>query len=616
MPHETLTLKSWESIELEIWGKTIEIQTEKEIPDISSTPSDHTIKALSSFFAKIEKIMPELRGEKGDQGEKWEKGEDGKDWRDGIDWKDGLSAYEIAVNLGFQWSENEYIESLKGKDGKDWRDGKDWIDGKDGRDGKDWKDGRDGRPGEPWPRGIGGMWPAWPWVAKWGTTWQILAKKSGTDYDTEWINPGGWGWGGGTGDMTKAVYDTNDNGIVDNSERLEGQVWSFYLDRANHTGTQAISTVTWLGTALDSKMDESVYDTDLDGVVDASETVRIIVRNSTGATLTKWQVVYLQWATGNRPNALLADASTEATSSKTIWIVIANIANNSDGYVATSGTLHDLDLSAFADGDRLWLSETAWAMVANTPPAEPAHSVFIGTVARAHPTLGRIVLAIQNGYELGELHGVDTTGEADNDLLQRKAWLWVPRTPAQVKTDLALTKWDVWLWNVDNTSDLNKPISTATQTALNGKANTSHTHVSTDVTDFDSATRAQVEAELVAWSNITITPSWSGATRQLIISATPSWWSIAFTEVEINIGNTPRYSWKFNIIGTGFPVWRNVMIQQSVWPYTGKWTRADEAECDSLVVRWRVTSSTNIECYWTSATKVWKNFKFIYAISA
>jgi hypothetical protein len=37
------------------------------------------------------------------------------------------------------------------------------------------------------------------------------------------------------------------------------------------------------------------------------------------------------------------------------------------------------------------------------------------------------------------------------------------------KTALTLAKADVGLGNVDNTSDLNKPISTATQTALNGK---------------------------------------------------------------------------------------------------------------------------------------------------
>lgn len=43
------------------------------------------------------------------------------------------------------------------------------------------------------------------------------------------------------------------------------------------------------------------------------------------------------------------------------------------------------------------------------------------------------------------------------------------QTIATLKTDLALTKSDVGLANVDNTSDANKPISTATQTALNGK---------------------------------------------------------------------------------------------------------------------------------------------------
>lgn len=43
-------------------------------------------------------------------------------------------------------------------------------------------------------------------------------------------------------------------------------------------------------------------------------------------------------------------------------------------------------------------------------------------------------------------------------------------TGAQVKTILALVKGDVGLGNVDNTSDANKPVSTAQQTALNAKA--------------------------------------------------------------------------------------------------------------------------------------------------
>ena len=76
-----------------------------------------------------------------------------------------------------------------------------------------------------------------------------------------------------------------------------------------------------------------------------------------------------------------------------------------------------MNTNSFADGDALWLDTTPGSMVANTPPAEPNHAVFIGYVARAHPTQGRIVLAIQNGYELNELHGVLVSSEANNDLV-------------------------------------------------------------------------------------------------------------------------------------------------------------------------------------------------------
>jgi hypothetical protein len=164
-------------------------------------------------------------------------------------------------------------------------------------------------------------------------------------------------------------------------------------------------------------MNKSTYDVDNDGVVDSAETTQIIVRNSTGVTLTKGQVVYLSGATGNRPNAVLSQAHTEATSSKTIGIVVANINNNSDGYVAVSGTLHDLNTSAFTAGDAVWLSATTAGGMTSTIPAEPNHAVFIGYIARAHPTQGRLVIVIQNGYELNELHGVLVTSETNNDLL-------------------------------------------------------------------------------------------------------------------------------------------------------------------------------------------------------
>lgn len=207
---------------------------------------------------------------------------------------------------------------------------------------------------------------------------------------------------------------------------------------------------------------KATYDIDDDGVVDSAETVKIIVRNSTGSTLTKGQIVYLSGATGNRPNAVLADATDEATSSKTIGMVSANIANNADGYVAVSGTLHDLDTSSFTAGNSLWLSETAGAMQANTPPAEPAHAVFIGYVARSHPTQGRIVLAIQNGYELTELHGVTITSPATNDFLYYASdGIW--KNKQLSATDINA--------NVSNTEfGYLDGVTSAIQTQLNSKA--------------------------------------------------------------------------------------------------------------------------------------------------
>lgn len=177
----------------------------------------------------------------------------------------------------------------------------------------------------------------------------------------------------------------------------------------------------WVNSATQGDMLKSVYDTDNDGVVDSSEKEVLDVRNTTGSTIPKASVVYIGGATGQMPTILLADADTEATSSKTIGLTLDAIANNSNGTIITSGVFHNVDTSAFADGNTLWLSSTAGGMVATTPPAKPANSVFIGYVAYAHPTNGKIVVAIQNGYEIDELHNVQITSPLQGDVLSYNA---------------------------------------------------------------------------------------------------------------------------------------------------------------------------------------------------
>jgi hypothetical protein len=48
--------------------------------------------------------------------------------------------------------------------------------------------------------------------------------------------------------------------------------------------------------------------------------------------------------------------------------------------------------------------------------------------------------------------------------------------------------------NVNNTSDANKPVSTAQQTALDGKSNVGHQHTAADITNFNAAVNAAIQS--------------------------------------------------------------------------------------------------------------------------
>lgn len=174
-------------------------------------------------------------------------------------------------------------------------------------------------------------------------------------------------------------------------------------------------------------MTKAVYDTDNDGIVDFAEALKTEVRNSTGAILRKGYIVYLSGSTGNLPNAVPALANSDATSAQTFGVVYEDIANNSDGYVVTLGQINTLDTRTTAahpftsdtlvDGDVIYLSPTTAGWVTRVKPSAPQHIVYVGMVVRTSPTNGTIQYRIQNGYELDELHDVVATTPVNNDYL-------------------------------------------------------------------------------------------------------------------------------------------------------------------------------------------------------
>jgi mannose-6-phosphate isomerase-like protein (cupin superfamily) len=100
--------------------------------------------------------------------------------------------------------------------------------GKTGPQGPQGKPGADGKTG---PQG-----PAGPGVATGGTTGQVLAKKSNTNYDTEWIdNPGGSTVSVNVGETTTGEPGTNAS--VTNSGDETNVVLNFTIPRGK-TGPQ------------------------------------------------------------------------------------------------------------------------------------------------------------------------------------------------------------------------------------------------------------------------------------------------------------------------------------------------------------------------------------------
>lgn len=154
-------------------------------------------------------------------------------------------------------------------------------------------------------------------------------------------------------------------------------------------------------------MTKAVYDPANTGTVLSAKKILVEFINKTGATLTKGTIVYLKStsASGTHPEALIADATSEATSSKTLGAVYEDTANDAIGKIVTLGEVDNLDTSAFSIGTKLWLSTTP-GQVTSTPPTQPNHAVFIGTVTRSQNVNGRIMYVIQNGFELNELHNV------------------------------------------------------------------------------------------------------------------------------------------------------------------------------------------------------------------
>lgn len=284
------------------------------------------------------------------------------------------------------------------------------------------------------PRGAG--------VIAGGTTGQFLAKSSNADYDTTWLSiTGGLSyqglWNASTntptltsGAGTSGTYyvvsvsgSTNLDGITDwvvgDWAIFNGATWQ-KIDQTNlvtsvngQTGAVVLDATDVGALATATSSDGSItvtqVGTNIDLTVSAASpasTLLTQVRNTTGSTLTKGTVVYISGATGQIATVSKAIATGDSTSAQTLGMITADLANNTNGYVTVFGLIEDIDTSAYTDGAQLYLSGTTAGAVTATKPSAPIHLVYVAVVEYAHPTQGKLLVKVQNGYELDEIHDV------------------------------------------------------------------------------------------------------------------------------------------------------------------------------------------------------------------
>jgi hypothetical protein len=156
----------------------------------------------------------------------------------------------------------------------------------------------------------------------------------------------------------------------------------------------------------------------------------IKARNTSGSLIAKGSVVKVVGVAGGFIGINLAQADNDANSATAFGIVAEDIADTSNGFVAINGIIHGLNTNAFTEGDILYLSPTVAGEITNVKPSSPNHIVIIGYCAKKSLTDGHILLHVQNGYELNELHDVTITSEANNDALvyETSTQLWKNKT--------------------------------------------------------------------------------------------------------------------------------------------------------------------------------------------
>ena len=138
--------------------------------------------------------------------------------------------------------------------------------------------------------------------------------------------------------------------------------------------------------------------TGLGNVIQVGQELSGVGKNNQGETIYNGQIVYQSGTQGEQPLIQLADASNGSKISNVAMVTIPFCNNNAPCPVTTYGFVRDLDTSAFAEGDSIYLKSDGSGNFTNAKQPFPYYNIRLGRVVRSHANAGIVLFLPEIDY--------------------------------------------------------------------------------------------------------------------------------------------------------------------------------------------------------------------------
>jgi hypothetical protein len=162
-----------------------------------------------------------------------------------------------------------------------------------------------------------------------------------------------------------------------------------------------------------------------------------LVKNQTGATITKGSIVYANGTVGSSGRITVAKFIANGTidAKYLLGITAHDLSNGEDGYVISFGKIRQVNTDTFAAGAILYPSPTVAGVWTDVEPIAPNIDMPIGFCINSSSNNGTIAIRVASGYKLNELHDVAISFPVDRASLYYRGGLWRDTTTALLVSD-------------------------------------------------------------------------------------------------------------------------------------------------------------------------------------